>query len=68
MPRDPEEFKFMPADMVWQTLVSDMAQERADLAGAQGAKCVRCLDTGMDGGKFCSCRAGVQLGHQGFKK
>lgn len=34
--------------------------KRVDLAKRREAKCLLCLDTGIDCGRFCSCEAGAE--------
>lgn len=67
MSRNPEDFRGMTVDQMMQTLVLDAADERHRVAQSMGARCHRCLDTGMDAGKFCGCDPGRKLAAQAFK-
>lgn len=65
--RDPEYFRGMSPGAMLQTLILDAADERQKAAAAAGARCHRCLDTGMDQGRFCGCDPGRKLAAQAMK-
>jgi hypothetical protein len=64
MALDPEVFRGMTPSQMLATLLTDEVQDRHTQARAKGASCVRCMDTGMEGGRFCGCSAGGKLGFQ----
>lgn len=63
---DPRMFRGMGAAQIAFVLAIDEAVERQGHAATIGAKCSKCLDTGMLSGRFCGCEAGGKLGVQGF--
>lgn len=65
--KDPEYFRGMTVDQQLQALILDAADDRHKKAVAAGAKCHRCLDSGMDAGKFCGCDNGRKLAMQAMK-
>lgn len=65
--RDPEYFRGMSPGAMLQTLILDAADERHKQAQAAGARCHRCLDTGMDAGRFCGCEPGRVLAAQAMR-
>ncbi len=66
MTRDPEFFRGMSPSQMLAVLLTDEAQDRHTKARAVGASCVQCMDTGMNGGRFCGCSAGGKLANQGY--
>jgi hypothetical protein len=64
MARDPEFFRGLSPLAMLSVLIADEAADRHTKARAIGARCVRCADTGMEGGRFCGCEAGGKLGLQ----
>lgn len=65
MSRDPEFFRGMTSGEILSLLIADEAAARHAQARAIGAKCASCMDTGMNGGAFCSCSAGATIAYQG---
>ena len=68
MALDPDAFRGMTPTQMLMALVADDLISRDAKARVAGAKCSRCMDTGMAGGVFCSCAAGGKIAYQGTRK
>lgn len=68
MARNPESFRGLSSSQIMSVLLEDEVSDRHTQARAAGARCVRCMDTGMNGGQFCSCTAGSALANQGYQR
>ncbi len=68
MSRSPEDFRGLSPAGIMALLLGDAVVERQQQAREDGAKCVRCFDTGMAGAVFCSCSAGAKLAFQANRK
>jgi hypothetical protein len=68
MATNPELFKSMSVSEIVATLAMDEATDLHRRASSIGARCVACLDTGLDrAGTFCGCLQGGRLARQGNK-
>jgi hypothetical protein len=66
MATNPDLFRSMSIPEIVATLAMDGAGERRRKATSAGARCVNCLDAGINRhGRFCDCTQGHRLALQG---
>jgi hypothetical protein len=65
MATNPDHFKSMSIPDIVVTLVMDEAVERRQKAASSGARCMDCVDAGVNRqGRFCNCSQGRRLALQ----
>lgn len=50
---------------IMSSLIDDAFRARTKVASGKGAACLRCFDTGLDCGRYCSCEVGAKLSYGG---
>lgn len=66
MSLDPSLLRYMTPSQIATALTIDDAITRSRQAATAGHRCAPCGDSGMEGGRFCSCDRGRKLAGQSF--